>query len=614
MSYFIKNAKFINKKVNPKVITFEALESNLTTVLSYDSELLKNFKNILQGKYSVKDGIFKIDNFDKVNKQWTNKRVEIIKHGLIFRKWPEKFWLYTSLLLNKDFYNMSKINYINDKYSYLSFSTSKNNETDLEMRKKIENMVSKFINSSIEIEEQWQSEFLDNIVNFNEINLEKEYPNLENYIKIIIKDYYYLVEKTLNFELFQTFLQNLWDKVYVFIELNSLCTCEYNAKKTKDKSIKKLSSQLNFHQINFVIRKQLKIIDLKVTAIKRKIAKNKFILKNLKKQILFEMGKFNLKYKKLKDLEEIFSWRKVAKDQVFEFRQKQEKIFFEGLADESTILKGKIVEIMHRYHKKILNNELEEGNSIEFKNKKNKLKKTIRSIYSQADSYIVETLKNLEISFDFISLKWKSINIILFKLLKAIYLKKYNIIFYNIFSKLTKEEALELVKAIENLKKINKKFSIIFLEKDLKNIVDLKSKINLLNDKSVIEIGYSELLKKYWNTYGNDFFHLGNMIPYSYDGKIINIFGEKVKIESTIFKNSGKILFDPFKIVLHKKESKNIIIQMYGSAKKIDYFNDKNIYEFTSNNNKLIFYSTEKLNDDQKINIYISEDSILEVL
>ncbi|WP_338985005.1 hypothetical protein [Spiroplasma endosymbiont of Diplazon laetatorius] len=616
MSFTIQNAKFVNRKIVPKSVTFKNKDSEKTAVISHDRNLRKNFKNILQGKYLVKTGVFKIDGYDKVNKQWTKRKVALIKTNNLFRKWPEKFWLYTSLLLNKNFYSQAKINYINEKYSYLSFSTSKNNKTDLEMRDKIEAMISKFIDNSVEIEEQWVSEFLDQIVEFNDKNLLKNYGTLEEHIRIIIKDYYYLVEKTQNLELVQTFLQTLWDKVYSFMELSSLCTCEYNAKKSKDRQKKKLAKELNFHQINFVTRKQLRIIDLKVSDVKRKIAKNNFIIKNLRKQILFELSKSESYDKKSKNLDELFVWRKASNDQRFEFKKKQEKMFFEGLSDEAITLRGKIVEVMHKYHKRVLNDDCEKGDAEEFRTKKLELKNKISTIYKQSSNFIDETAAELGFEFSLLSLRISKMEGIWFQLLSAIYKKQYNLVFYNVLSKLSSQEKQELLQVIDNLTKYDSKFSSTFIEESIYEIPQMDKNIYLINEQDISENKLEDLLEKHWSTYGGEFFAKNNRFNYKYDGKKLETMHETTKIQSTMFEEFGQLIINPMKVYANKKENKNSILELSGKITANKEFADLNMHEVITKENELriYFYSTHKYEENDKVKLYISEESILKVL
>ncbi|QEH62375.1 hypothetical protein SCHIN_v1c11820 [Spiroplasma chinense] len=619
MSFQIKNATFVNKKVTPQNVNFEVNKSEVATVIGAEDKTLRHFKNILMGRNLVKNGVFKIDGFDKVNAQWTRRKVALIdSRNSLIRRWPEKFWLYWSLLLNKNFYSEAKINYINSKYSYLSFVTSKNNQSDLDMRAKVESMVEQFIESSVAIEMQWLDEFLDKMVTFNDNKLQEKYGNIEEHIRIIVKDYYYLIEKNANLEFLQTFLQSLWDKVYSFIDLNSLCTCEYNARKSKNRETRKKAKELKFTQQNFVIRKQLKIIDLKIANIKRKISKNKFIIKNLSKQIIFELKKTDAKkFKRLKEIDELFKWRQLAKDQRFEFKQKQDNMAFEALADEATIIRGKIVEVMHKYHKEVLEGKVFEGDLKTFRITKQEYKDNIKTINAQAWDWINKTVEDLGMKMNFVKTTFKVsvTNNIYFKILNSIYLKKYNFVFYNILSRLSKEECEELFNIVENLKSINPKFSAVFLEKGIENSYRLSKNIYVVDEEKTYETDFESLMKENWNTYGSSIFANKNRVAYSYDGKTVEVLGQKVKLENTRLDEKGQFLINPFKIYLSKKELKGKYIELTGKIRQTEEFKDPNIFEIILNSGvRIFFYTTLRFEHKARTTIYLSEDSILRTI
>ncbi|ASP28737.1 hypothetical protein SCORR_v1c09650 [Spiroplasma corruscae] len=615
MSYKIEKTTFTNKKVTPIEVNFET-KNFMTSIIGNKNEELKNFKNILYGKYLVKSGSFKIDGFDKVNKDWTKQRVSLIGMNRYFRKWPEKFWLSTSLLLNKEFFNKAKIKYINNKYNYLSFLTTNNVKEDQTMRIKLEKMILTFIDSSIDIEEQWLKDFLNQAVEFNNKNLNEKNDKLDEHIKIIARDYFYLKEKTMNYELLETFLQSLWDKVYNFIELTSLCKCEYLSKKSKDKSIKKLSKHLNFHQVNYVVRKQLKIIDVKINFIRYKILSNLNTLKNLEKQINFELIKVGKITKKVKDLDTYFIWRKASLAHRSEFIIKQEKMFFEGLSDESTTLRGKIVEVVHSYHKLVLAKEIKLKKDSLYKEKLKELKNKIKSMSVQSREYINKLVDELGIKLDLFTIKWNKVINIWFQVLRSIFLGKHNIVFYKVLEKLTLSEIKELFHVLENLHELDKKYNFIFIDNKIQNVANLQDKFYLINNAKINDLSFSEFIRKNWSTYASEIFYNENKIPYRVEKDRVIILNNKVKTSSIKFKKEGYILLDPTKISCKKRENKNNLFELKGYVKDNNLFTDENIKYFISHDKsiKMYFYSREELKENQKISIYITEEAIFEIV
>ncbi|ARU90857.1 hypothetical protein SCLARK_0022 [Spiroplasma clarkii] len=287
MSIKLKNATFLIKKQLYQELNFEIKDQETKTILYSEVAQSNNFKKILQGYYPLQAGSFKVDGYDMVNKNWTKRKVANITPGdKLIKKWPEKLWMYGSLLVNSAFYANAKENYLDAKYSHLNLASSKNNQTDLEMRNNVEEIVDKFVKTSIEIETNWLDEFFEQISAFNNKSIDESGDAFDPRMKVIIKDYYKLSEKTRNLVLMETFLESLWDKVYSFLDLNSACSCEYNAKRSKQRSEKKLAKELAFHQQSYVIRKRLKIIDIHVRQTKRQIYRNNFVIKSLNKQIL----------------------------------------------------------------------------------------------------------------------------------------------------------------------------------------------------------------------------------------------------------------------------------------------------------------------------------------
>ncbi|AKU80293.1 hypothetical protein [Spiroplasma turonicum] len=615
MSLKLKKATFINKKVVPNEVTFET-EDIFTSVISNNSEDLKSFKTILTGKYLVKSGYFKIDGYDKVNKDWTKQHVDVISMSKNLRKWPEKFWLSTYLLLNKEFYNNAKINYLNDKYDYLSYSTSYNITEDLNMRKKVEKMILTFINSSIEIEEQWLQDFLNQQINFNNKNLEEKNETLEEHIKIIVKDYYFLIDKTLNYELLETFLQSLWDKVYNFMELTSLCKCEYIAKKSKDKSTKKLAKHLNFNQVNYVVRKQLKIIDVKISHIRNKILKNKNIILSLKKQINFEMIKLNKINKKLKNLDVYFGWRQASNDQRSEFVIKQEKMFFDGLTDESTTLRGKIVEVIHGFHKQILKKDISYKKTSLFKTELKALKSKINTMSEQSKNYINDLCEKLDLKLDLFSIKWNGVINIWYLILKSIFLKKYNLIFYKVLEKLSLNETRELFHVLNNLYKLDNNYKFIFLDTQIQNVACLNKEFYLINKSKILKLSFSDFIKNNWNSHASEIFYNNNKIQYERVKDKVIILNNKIKSNSLSFNAKGYIILDPLKLSSSKKETKNNLFEIKGYIKDNKLFSDEKVKYFVSDDKqvKLYFYSDLNYKAKQKISVYVTEDAIFKVI
>lgn len=618
MSYLLKNALFAKKELENIKINLDVPEGGIKTILYDDHKTLKNLTNILNGKYNVINGEFKIDSFDKVDKNWTRRICNIFsKKKLVSTIVPAKLIMFLSLYFNKNFYKQAKTEYVNNKYNYISFLKSNNNKLDLNMRKTVEDIVETFIKSSLDFEIQWLEEFRQQIIKFNEEKLNSNFGDLENQTKILIKDYYLLSEKTKNQEILETFLQSLWDKVYSFLDIRSSCHCEYNSNKSKNKKVKSLRKELDFHQIEWLIRKQLKIIDIEVNSLKRSLYNKRLIMKNLEKQIKkqFEKSKYFNK-KVTKDLSELFSWRQLVDDQRFEFVKKQEKMIFTNLLDESQIIRGKIVEIIHDYHLKILNNQFEIGDNLEFKVAKINEKNKIISIWKQAKTWTRKTLDTLNISIDFNKKNFKltKLNMIYLRLLQTLYSKKKNIIFTNISQIITKKDSIEFCQTLKKIQENFPKLTIIFLEPNLKGVFDLGNEYSSMTTNDFKNVLLSSQIKISPDLYIDNIFKFSNVIDYNIT-KNIYVCGQLVDWNFSYELNkNGKLFINPFMIFTDKKNSPRNSLELEIKLKKVKNFYDSNIYTGISNQgDSILFYSTNKILHPI-IKIYIPQEAIIKII
>lgn len=614
MSISLKKASFVIKKKKYTDLNFNLSGKETKTILYTDTNQMNTFKGILEGYHSQYEGSFKIDGFDRVNRKWTKKRVVNIKPGSkLFKKWPEKFWLFGTLLLNSSFYAKAKQNYLNTKYSYLNYVSAKNNETDLEMRASIEEIVDKFVSTSIDIEVKWLSDFLDQITAFNNKEIDASSEEFDVSLKIIIKDYYNLAEKTENLKLLETFLESLWDKVYSFLDLHSSCACEYNSKRSKFKSIRKKAKELSFTQQNYVIRKRLKIIDIKVRDVKRKLYHNWLTLKGLNKQIQTEV--FKTTKRRIKDVADLFEWTQISRDQRFEFKKKQEKMYYEALTDEAKTIRGKIVERIHRYHNKLLSGDIRYGDVDNYKVQIAAKKAKIQTVYRQASQWIQNTIDELQISFGFIktTFKWSILNTVYFKLLQAIYLKQRNIIFSDVFAKLSKNEVSEVVRATEILKTTHPKTGVIFFEQKLQNLNDLDETFYVLQDNKIIEENFDSLMTNHFDSYGSKFLENKNQIAYAFDGKNFIFNDKKMKFNNFELAPSGSVVLNPKKVYLSKSDFKGDYISVEVKEVSTKNYQDEKVKCFSDKHgNKYLVISKQTLEKKQKL--YITPDSILRTI
>lgn len=616
MSFLLKEAKFLIKKEKFLEINFTLESQNIITVLYSDNNQIKWFEKILQGYISLNSGNFKIDGFDVVDKEWTKKRVINIKSGRFLQKKLVKILLFWALLLNSNFSSNAKQNYISLKYTYLNFFSTKRDLTDLKIREEVEVITKKFINASIKIEEDWLEEFLKKVTEFNNNKLSINAIKFNKKLEVIIKNYYFLLEKTKNYFIFETFLQSLWDKVYSFLDLVSACNCEFNAKNSKDKLIKKKAKKLKLTQHYYVIIKELKILDVKIRNIKKKITKNNFLLKSIAKQIRIDI--FKTKKIKTKTVDDLFEWRQLSLDQRFEFTKKQEKICYETLNDEANIIRGKVIEKIHEYHSKILNDQIAYIDEAKFKEEATAKKMQITTVHNQANLWIQNTINQLGINFSYVksNLTLSITNQIYFKLLQAIYLKKYNIIFSNILPKLSKSEKIELFDVINKLKDIDNKFTFTFIEQKLQDVYDYNANIYILGKNGLVLKSTEEILKDNWDEFGKTFMKERNKIEYQYEENVLICNNQKlkIKIKNQNYQSNGSIVLNPTKIFFSKKNIKNDYIKIDVNEIKNKKQVHKNLKIFVDNNKNKYIVILNNLINEKITTLYFTEESILKII
>ncbi|ARU90856.1 hypothetical protein SCLARK_0021 [Spiroplasma clarkii] len=287
-------------------------------------------------------------------------------------------------------------------------------------------------------------------------------------------------------------------------------------------------------------------------------------------------------------------------------------MYYDALSDEANTIRGKIVERMHRYHNNLLNGEIEKGNPQEFKEQVQSLKTKIQTVYQQAGQWIDDTIKELQISFGFIktTFKWSVLNTVYFKFLQAMYLKKDNLVFSDIFSKLSNSEAQELLQATEILKNCQTKTSVIFLEDELSNVPKLEKPIYLLSAGQIVPKTLGEIIIQHWDDFGAKFLAGKNKIKYTYENKHLKIGDKKMKIEDFELEPAGVLVLDPSKLYLSKKDFKGDYISIEVTETKIKNYLDKNLRSFIDQQgNKYLVLSSEPV--DKKIKIYITKAALL---
>ncbi|WP_338972694.1 hypothetical protein [Spiroplasma endosymbiont of Panorpa germanica] len=613
MSIKFENVKVTTKKQKQWNIDFNAQSGKVTSFLCEERIVRTEFKKIMKGLGHVSSGRTLINNNDMINyKLNQNQIADLTKDSYIERIVPPRLSLFISLLFNRDFIRDGKTKIIKARYEYLSYKTSKNNQSDLQMRQEIQRIIHIFVENSIRVEKELLDIFFKQITEFNNSRADSKINGVSGNLAILLKRFNLLKEINANKELLLTFMQSLWDKVYAFIELRYSCDCEYNSGRIKAK----ISRKLRFYEHEWIVKEQLKLIDLDVSQLKSSIQHNKIEIKNLARKI----NKILNGYKKLDSqvglnlISELKIWNNLSADQRFEFRRKQENLFFKILLDESNIIKGKIVEIVHRYHELVLEGKTEQGEKKNFRSICKIKRSQIPTLYSLSHSWTQDILNKLEIKFDWFisSFKVSSLAQIYLQIIRAIHLKKKNIIIDNKFHMLTKNDANSLINTIRRINAFFPKVSIIIMESNLKNLPNLNEPFYSINNSDLEYVSLNNEFSKNNSPYLKEFNYKNFTTNIQLEKNLLKILDQSLKLpdkKSTI--DSKVAIINPFAIeVLNEKNAKN---SMQFAAKIISDSNfvDPSLYLAEINPNvSLYFYENQNINENKAVKIAISQEAI----
>jgi hypothetical protein len=617
MSIKLKYATVIDKKKTqpPVELDFEAQAGQYTSIVTSDMADQNYLADILLSRKYLKSGSLTIDNNTKVNKYYAKRHINLIKGSkarLPFLSVRQR--MIFSLMFNKDFSVRAKSELIKNRYEWLSFKSAKQNKTDIEMRANVDKIISRFIEATSEIENNWIYEFRKQMVEFHEKKIRETYADMSEYNKVIIRDYTNLIEVNWSNQLYETFLESLWDKVYSFMDIASNCHCEFNAKSSKNKAIKKLHKELNFHQHQYIVKKYLKQIEVKINDLKKTIFSSGFILKTMRARVFTELAKSNKEERK-KVAAELAKWRELTNDQHVEFVEKQEQIFFSNLLDESIQIKGKIVEMMHAYHQKILTNSLQKMDPNLYKSELERLKLNVKSIRFQALDWTDDLMQKLGISYDWKYFKSSQtrLNEIFFRILQMYYNKKHNVIFQNTFASLSREDSQKLLDVLTRLIELDPEMTIIFIENDYRNLPRLLSESYKYQNGILDKFDIKDDIQKNTEAYTDSIFFKYNKLQFKVNkGAAITVSGQKIKLKGEVNNSDSVVLLNPFFIKTNKKNSKNPIITYNIKGIKNNTFKDPWMHlGVNSVGNKIYYYSEDT---ERNIEIFIEEDSLIKTL
>ncbi|PPE06704.1 hypothetical protein [Mesoplasma corruscae] len=626
MSYKVKDFAPILKIDSIKKVNFSNISGETTNIYLSESED-KALKKILLGKIKNKSGRFRIDEIDVINKSFVKRKVEFITPD----KWVNRFVpiraiLVFSLFFDLNFLKKARINHTDKKYEYLSLVDSKNDVSDLKVRNEVNKAIEKYLKSVADNHKKLNKNLLNQISNINEKKSEAIFEEFPPQIKVIAKAIYDNEFEILFSKKLLKFNQVLFDKINSINDIRDACPCEYNAKRSKNKLLRKKSHLFKFAQTKYIVTKQAKFIAININDIRLKTIKATFQKRELKKQLKFELSKFYKTFNVSKEMSqkvsfEMNNWQKIIEDLFFE-NSKVENIFIlDFVKEETKRLREYVVNKIHNdYHKLIFTVEIEYGNKNEFAALKKHYKKKVKSIFIQSINIINKTTKRLDLNFEWwlkSSFKISSLNIIYAKILKAINMGKKNIIFSDFLHLLTNNDFKTLMKSIEKINEFYPDVSITILHSKLKTLQDLHPKTliyatikNEMKRTNVLDL----LNEKYQEIFDGELFSSNKLEFTKSNDQLIKIENRlwNIKVSSKI--KNGYLLINPFEVETDFIEDKSLPLNI--KIIKNSRFNDKNIYcGITTNKARIFFYENKKSYEkDQKLTIYLKNQSVISII
>ncbi|WFQ89902.1 hypothetical protein MFERI13461_00131 [Mycoplasma feriruminatoris] len=611
MSYKIKELTFRSKKATLNKVDLVVDDGQIVDIVIDNKEQMDFFKKVLLGKKKNNSGRFQIDDFDIINRAYTRKHVEFIKRDTWFQRTiPSKWILVLSLLFDQSFLRSAADKYIEKKYEYLSLVASKGEANDKRLRQNIDNLISKHINTKIREEQKALNSAISEQKKRNQekfLAIPEQWPIQ---IRLLYKARENLEAEIRTATLMLMFQQNLWDNIYTLNELRDNCSCEYNAKHSSNKRLKKNWKKFAYKQTYYAVNKQLRVISTKIADLRISIFSKKRKLNQFDHQIWFEFKKY---FKSLLALEEYKSkkrftwteqdemrkyfvdWRNANENSLNEIEKNQRELFIDPIRQTTQALGGEINFLIHQYHERVLSDELEYLEKHRFAMQKKQKKKEIKSVFKQAVEQMSTSVDKYNIKFEWFvksSVKYLSLNIVYLKILKAINLKKKNIIFSNITKHLSEKELLQLLETIKRIQENHPFMTFIFLNDSISDVYNLDKNIYFVNNKlelkelSTTDI-FDILLKRQENNI--------NKISYKkISENQIKILNDSLWVLTNYdLKNSGFISFNPLKISPDINNSSDLLLEV--KIIKSKKFIDKSMWcGITNDKQKIYFYDKKE--------------------
>ncbi|AAT75993.1 unknown protein [Mesoplasma florum L1] len=625
MSYKIKNFSPSNNKETLKKVDFESKPGQITNVYLED-EKQKSFKKIILGRQKNKTGRYQVDNEDVINKNFIKLHTEYIKTDTWFERLvPTKWILALSLLSDLQFLRNARIKYAEKKYEYLSLLDSKNDLSDLKLRRDIDEAINKFIKFSNESHEKIINNLDDVLSKLNEGMSQKMFNEFSPQVKVLSKALFDIEKEKLLKRMEFKFVQVLYDRVESLNELRDCCTCEFNTKKSNNKLLRKRKNLFEYKQTKFIVEKQLKFLNIRLNKLRLESILLFFRKRTISTQFKFELDKFYKTYSVAKEVQqeissELNKWKKVIKDKVSDQNLTEKKFLFNFIKTESSLLTKFIISNIHNYHKLILTGEVKYGNKNEFLSLRKHYKKQIVPVFKQAELWMENNFKNLDINFEWFlkgSFKLTSLNMIYVKILKAINLGKKNIILSDFLHLLTNKDYEMLFDTISKINEFYPEISFIILHSRTFTISDISKnkKIYWSRNNELVKTTNKEFFEKNLIDICKNELGESNVFSYTKESdNLIDVENRLWNVNTKKFNESGFIFINPLEISTEFIENNSVPINV--RIIRTNKYHDKNMYfGITKNKTKIYFYSEDKTFErENEAVLYFEEHSISAII
>ncbi|AUF83279.1 hypothetical protein CXP39_00445 [Mesoplasma syrphidae] len=625
MSYKIENVTFANKVADLDKVNLHAQPGKTTNILIYNKNQMSFMKRVLKGQEKNRSGRFQVNNIDIINKKFVKNRIEFIRNDTwIERVIPAKLVLFLSLLFDPKFLRKARIKTIDKKHDYLSFINSKNDVTDMRLRRKIDSVISHFIDTTNIAENKLLNKFNSEIYKYDVSKIKQLYSKFPPQVGVLAKEISRIEAMLEKSQAMLTFSQVLWDNIFALNELRDSCTCEYNAKKSSNKYVRKYWKKFSYTQTKYMIIKQLKFLNFNLSELRYSIWRNKKLHKQLTRQFNLELKKFyeieNIsKESQIEVAEQHLKWKRVVLDQRKEFEEQQKEILFQLLPSEGYMIGKKITFLIHDYHKKLLSGNVKYGNQNEFLILKKHYKKEIHSTFSQALEWTEQHLEKLDMKFDWFikqGFKISSLNIIYLKILKAINLQKKNIVFSNILDYLSQKDFHDLMNTIQKIQKVYPDLAFITLNNSLETIWDLQEPIYSVEKNELKKMTGSEIFEINANHIFSKVHNSSNVLNYRKVRQGIEVENKYWNITDWSLNDKGKIFVNLFKVNLEPSSDRDDELPIVLKIIKQNKYNDPRVYLGFNKFKHFIFFYDEQGEylENKEVIVYINRESISKII